>query len=301
MLVVLDTLLEDLDVVLVPPPLELLAPGPEQRDQLVEPGIVHAARVGRAQLGNALAAVLVPVHQDRPHAVAEEELVERVPLDALESGQVAVDDGGRVVPGQDVPPFPEHPGRAEVHLIDEALEAEAHRHRARHVGAAGWNRVAAEREQMAGLMRLEPERLGDPGEHLRRGTHVARLLEPGIPLGAHPGHRRDLFAPEAGRAPAAATGQTQLFRLSAHPAGPEEVGDLSPALVAQHRPFSRLNVRMTVRCRPSQTRPPACPSSLTARRGRSQPAGTGLAQQGSGNTRITAPLSLDSGMLSWIT
>ena len=50
---------------------------------------------------------------------------------------------------------------------------------------------------MRALGGREPQRLGDGLEHVERRAHVAPLLEPRVPGGAHPGEQCDLFAPQA--------------------------------------------------------------------------------------------------------
>src|SRR5690606_32106813 len=116
------------------------------------------------------------------------------------------DDRGAAVPPQDVPALAEHPGRARLQLVEQTLQ--------RRTDARGCGRavpravpmVAGQREEMGRLLRLEAERGGDVLQYRPGWAHVARLLQPRVPLGADPGERRDLLAPEAGGSPSRAAG-----------------------------------------------------------------------------------------------
>src|SRR4051812_42145062 len=227
-IVVLDSLLPGLDVVLVPPALELLAVSPEDGHQLLEPGVVDPASVLSTELGDALPPVQLPVFQHRLHPVAQKELIERVALDPLESSEIAVDHRGRTVPCQDVPPLAKNPGGTVLHLIDEPLEPETHGDRPDRVSASARNRIAAEGEQVPSLVGLEPKGSTDTGEHLGGRPDFAGLLQPGVPLGAYPSSGGNFFPPKSRCSPSATSGKTQFLRLSPHPARLQEIRDLPP-------------------------------------------------------------------------
>ena len=85
---------------------------------------------------------------------------------------------------------------------------------------------------MGALGRRQPQRLGDRLEHVQRGAHVAALLEPGVPGGAHPGELRNLLAPQARGAAATAAVKPDVLGLDARAATAKEVGELGPAALS---------------------------------------------------------------------
>ena len=67
---------------------------------------------------------------------------------------------------------------------------------------------------------------GERLEHVERGAHVAALLEPRVPGGAHARELRDLLAPQARCAAPAAARQPHVLGLECSPALAQEVGEL---------------------------------------------------------------------------
>jgi len=93
-------------------------------------------------------------------------------------------------------------------------------------------RALAEAIQMHPLVRGQPERVGERGEHLCGRPVMTALLEPDQVLHADAGERRHLGPAQAGSAAARAGGQPGRGRRGGLPAGAQE----HPELVVAHRP-----------------------------------------------------------------
>jgi hypothetical protein len=87
------------------------------------------------------------------------------------------------------------------------------------------DRAAGELEEIDPLGRRELQRPRERCQRLRRGRHVAPLLQPGIPGDAEPAALRYLFAPQSRRAPALARRQAEARGRQAGAVGAQELAD----------------------------------------------------------------------------
>jgi hypothetical protein len=99
---------------------------------------------------------------------------------------------------------------------------------------------------VAALGGVQAQRARERLEHIQRRAHVAALLEPRVPRRPDPGERRDLLAPQPGRAAPAAAGQADVLGQERGAARAQKVRKLSAAaLVAARGPLAVV-VAMTV-------------------------------------------------------
>lgn len=88
-------------------------------------------------------------------------------------------------------------------------------------------RQAGEPEQMRPRIRVEPERVGDPVEHLRGRIPLPPLLEPRVVVGAHHRQYCDLFTPQANDPPVTTSRQTDRAGVDPGPFGPQERSEIA--------------------------------------------------------------------------
>ena len=71
---------------------------------------------------------------------------------------------------------------------------------------------------------VEAQGVGERGDHARRGSGVAALLEPNEVVDADAGEGGDFFSAQTRRSPASVVGQSDVGRLELLAAGAEELG-----------------------------------------------------------------------------
>jgi hypothetical protein len=87
--------------------------------------------------------------------------------------------------------------------------------------------VAGEREQVLALVRIQPERIRDRGQHTGRGPGLAALLQPRVPGQADVRELSDLFPAQAGNPPHPPLGKPHLGRAQPGAAGTQERAQLA--------------------------------------------------------------------------
>ena len=206
-----------------------------------------------AELGRGQPAGLLPFREQLPAPRVHEQLPEVVAGRFGDRADIAEHHARGAIPGQVVPAAPDHHRGIGAEVLDEATQRGGDSLDRR---LAGRRLLAApQQDQVGALGRRQPQRLGDRLEHVHRGAHVAALLEPRVPGGAHTRQRSDLLAAQARRAAATAAREPHVLGLDARAAPAQEVGELGPAALA----VAVLTIRRdSIRWRPGRFRALGC-------------------------------------------
>jgi hypothetical protein len=130
------------------------------------------------------------------------------------------------VEGQHVPAGVLHRGRERVELAQQRGQE---RGDVLVLLLAGRLGHLGQREQVAPLVRVEQQRVGDGLQHLGRRANRPSLLQPGVPGHPDRGQLGDLLAAQPRRAAAVGRPDADRLRADPFPAAAQEGGELPPA------------------------------------------------------------------------
>jgi hypothetical protein len=250
-------------------------------DQGSQVGGVRIAARDRAELGDAAAGLLLPVGPQLTRFRAQERVPDRVALPRRPAEQARMHPRPAGIGREDVVGPADHVGRAGAQGLEQQRRGRApgaRRRLRRDRGPAG--RLGRQGLQVLVLVPVEAHGLGQRVDDRGARPGLPAPLEPGVVVDAHPGQRRDLLAPQPGRAPRAGAGrQPGVLRADAFPPGPQEPAELSGGPLCCHfsiLPMSRAGLGPYCSPAPRTPEPSRCPGETRSAPGTLTAAGSAL-------------------------